>query len=49
MHLTATRDLIAPASTVPSGKSTGIESGHVGMIVGSARARLYASLQQFLQ
>jgi polyhydroxyalkanoate synthase len=49
LHLTATRDLIAPAATAPSGRIVGIESGHVGMIVGSARLRLYDVLKEFLQ
>jgi polyhydroxyalkanoate synthase len=48
LHLTATRDLIAPAASAPSGRTVGIESGHVGMIVGSARARLHEELEQFL-
>jgi polyhydroxyalkanoate synthase len=49
LHLTATRDLIAPAATAPSGRTIGIESGHVGMIVGSARAQLHDALKEFLQ
>ena len=49
LHLTATRDLIAPAATAPAGRTIGIESGHVGMIVGSARAQLYDALKEFLQ
>ena len=48
LHITAERDLIAPAATAPSGPSLGIESGHVGMIVGSARERLHQSLEDFL-
>ena len=48
MHLTAARDLIAPATTAPSGEVVGIESGHVGMIVGSARTRLHEELRRFL-
>ena len=39
LHLTAKRDLIAPPQTVASGEVVAIPSGHVGMIVGSARAR----------
>jgi len=49
LHLTATRDLIAPAATAPSGQSIGIDSGHVGMIVGSARAELHDALKAFLR
>jgi len=48
LHLTATRDLIAPASAAPSGHSVDIDSGHVGMIVGSARTRLHQALADFL-
>jgi polyhydroxyalkanoate synthase subunit PhaC len=48
LHLTAERDLIAPAVTAPVGRTVGIPSGHVGMIVGSARALLHAQLKDFL-
>ena len=48
INLTAERDLIAPASTAPAGEAVGIKSGHVGMIVGSARAMLHQALQAFL-
>jgi polyhydroxyalkanoate synthase len=48
LHLTAERDRIAPAATAPSGMTAGIASGHVGMIVGSARQRLHAELGAFL-
>lgn len=48
LHITAERDLIAPAATAPSGPSVGIQSGHVGMIVGSARQRLHQELEEFL-
>lgn len=48
LHLTAEHDRIAPASTAPSGERMTIPSGHVGMIVGSARARLHAALERFL-
>ena len=49
LHLTAERDLIAPPQTAASGEVVAISSGHVGMIVGSARARLHAELGRFLQ
>jgi polyhydroxyalkanoate synthase len=49
LHLTADHDRIAPASTAAAGERIGIASGHVGMIVGSARARLHEQLQEFLQ
>jgi len=48
LHLTAARDLIAPPQTAASGEVVAISSGHVGMIVGSARARLHEALNQFL-
>ena len=48
LHLTAERDRIAPASTAPAGETVGIASGHVGMIVGSARSRLHEELARFL-
>ena len=48
LHLTAERDLIAPPQTAASGEVIAIPSGHVGMIVGSARARLHQELKAFL-
>jgi polyhydroxyalkanoate synthase len=48
LHLTAERDLIAPPETAASGKVVAISSGHVGMIVGSARTRLHDTLKAFL-
>ena len=48
LNLTAERDLIAPPQTAASGRTLGIASGHVGMIVGSARARLHEALRDFL-
>jgi polyhydroxyalkanoate synthase len=48
LHLTADHDRIAPAATAPAGERIGIGSGHVGMIVGTARNALYAGLRQFL-
>jgi len=49
LNLTAERDRIAPASTAPRGKTVGIASGHVGMIVGSARAQVHRALLNFLE
>jgi polyhydroxyalkanoate synthase subunit PhaC len=49
LHLTAERDLIAPPQTVASGDVVAIPSGHVGMIVGSARNQLHDQLRKFLQ
>jgi len=48
LHLTAERDLIAPPQTAAAGDVVAIPSGHVGMIVGSARARLHDELKAFL-
>ena len=48
LHLTAERDFIAPPQTVASGNVVAIPSGHVGMIVGSARHRLHEELKTFL-
>ena len=48
LHLTAERDLIAPPDSAASGNVIAIPSGHVGMIVGSARARLHQELKAFL-
>jgi polyhydroxyalkanoate synthase len=48
LHLTAERDLIAPPQTAASGEVVAIPSGHVGMIVGSARQALHDHLRAFL-
>ena len=44
LHLLAENDRIAPPATAPAGTSSTIASGHVGMIVGSARERLHRAL-----
>ena len=49
LNLTAERDRIAPSATAPAGETVGIASGHVGMIVGSARERLHRQLAQFIR
>jgi polyhydroxyalkanoate synthase len=49
LNLTAERDRIAPSSTAPAGDTVRIASGHVGMIVGSARAHLHRALADFLK
>jgi polyhydroxyalkanoate synthase len=49
LNLTATRDHIAPAATAPAGQTLGIDAGHVGMIVGSARQQLHEALADFLR
>ncbi len=48
LHLTAKDDRIAPAATAPPGPCQAIASGHVGMIVGSARTQLHAAIRSFL-
>lgn len=48
LHLTAERDLIAPPQAAASGSVVAIPSGHVGMIVGSARSQLHHELEAFL-
>jgi polyhydroxyalkanoate synthase len=48
LHLTAEHDRIAPSATAPAGEKVAIPSGHVGMIVGSARERLHQALAAFL-
>ena len=48
LHITAADDRITPAATAPHGQSVRIDSGHVGMIVGSARAKLHELLAEFL-
>jgi polyhydroxyalkanoate synthase len=48
LHITATHDRIAPASTAAAGDKIAIPSGHVGMIVGSARERLHGALREFI-
>ena len=48
LHFTADHDRIAPAATAPAGEKVAIPSGHVGMIVGSARERLHEALADFL-
>lgn len=48
LHLIADHDRIAPAATAPDGERIAISSGHVGMIVGSARHRLHEALAQFI-
>ena len=48
LNLLAANDRIAPAATAPAGEAVAIPSGHVGMIVGSARAMLHEELRGFL-
>lgn len=48
LHVLAGNDRIAPPQTAPTGRSVSIPSGHVGMIVGSARTQLHHELRAFL-
>ncbi|HET7708124.1 MAG TPA: alpha/beta hydrolase [Sphingomicrobium sp.] len=50
LHCTASGDRITPAPTAPSraGDVVSLQSGHVGMIVGSARAQLHKVVRDFL-
>ena len=48
LNVTAAADRIAPARTAAAGKAVEVHSGHVGMIVGSARAALHEALRDFL-
>ncbi len=48
LHLTAHGDRIAPAATAPPGPRLQIPSGHVGMIVGSARTQLHSAIAAFV-
>jgi len=48
LSCTAARDRIAPAESGPHGIVREIPSGHVGMVVGSARGQLHKALAGFL-
>ena len=48
LHILAGNDRIAPPQTAPAGPSVSLPSGHVGMIVGSARTELHQRLARFL-
>jgi polyhydroxyalkanoate synthase len=48
LNCTASKDLITPAVSAPSGRREDIAAGHVGMVVGSARSRLHEALRTFL-
>jgi polyhydroxyalkanoate synthase len=48
LHLVAGDDRIVPPATAPAGEQLVIACGHVGMIVGRARAQLHQALLQFL-
>ena len=48
LNITAATDRIAPADTAAAGASFEVQSGHVGMIVGSARIKVHEALAGFL-
>ena len=48
LHCTAAHDRITPAQSAPHGAVREIASGHVGMVVGSARRELHDALSRFL-
>ena len=48
LHCTAAHDRITPAQSAPHGEVREIASGHVGMVVGSARGELHKALAAFL-
>ena len=48
LSCTAARDRIAPSESGPRGEIREISSGHVGMVVGSARGQLHQALGAFL-
>jgi polyhydroxyalkanoate synthase len=48
LHLIAGEDRIVPPASAPDGDQVVIPSGHVGMIVGRARAQLHRALADFL-
>ncbi|MEO7655702.1 MAG: alpha/beta fold hydrolase [Sphingomicrobium sp.] len=48
LHVTASDDRIVPAATAPPGTALALPSGHVGMVVGSARTRLHQAIAEFL-
>jgi polyhydroxyalkanoate synthase subunit PhaC len=48
LHVLAGHDRIAPSATAARGEAISIPSGHVGMVVGSARGQLHEVLRRFL-
>ncbi|MFP5329354.1 MAG: alpha/beta hydrolase [Alphaproteobacteria bacterium] len=48
LNVTAADDRITPAAAAPAGEAVQLDSGHVGMVVGSARAKLHEALAKFL-
>ena len=48
LHLLAGDDRIVPAATAPAGDQRIVAAGHVGMVIGRARAELHDALRRFL-
>lgn len=48
LNLTAADDRITPAAAAPAGEALQLDTGHVGMVVGSARVKLHDALAKFL-
>lgn len=48
LNVTAADDRITPAAAAPSGEAIELDTGHVGMVVGSVRAKLHEALGKFL-
>jgi len=48
LNVTAADDRITPAAAAPAGEAVQLDTGHVGMVVGSARSRLHEALAKFL-
>lgn len=49
LHFTAARDRITPSASAPDGRRIEVQAGHVGMVVGRARALLHAEVERFLR
>ena len=49
LHVTAAHDRISPGNTAPDGPAIQLSAGHVGMVVGRARATLHEVLNEFLK
>lgn len=47
-NVTAANDRITPAAAAPEGETVQVDAGHVGMVVGSARAKLHGLVARFL-
>ncbi len=49
LNILAAHDRISPRQAAPDGDNALVAAGHVGMIVGSARAQLHQQLRHFLE